>query len=463
MIRVIISLIIFSVFPLEIQACSAYMCKAKNCVYLAKNFDWQYSHGYLVKNNKGVLKHAYNFKEADGISWVSKYGSITFNQIGKEFPFGGMNQEGLVVEQLWNTDNCEYEVFKNTPFISELEWIQYQLDNYKTVDEVVKSVHQLSIVPVMATIHYFIADQTGHSVIIEFINGETRIIENTTKQQWITNSSYENSEDYRKINQFKVDTRSGASLDRYCHLAQSVSKLNLEESLNLDTVFNTLLSTRTTITQWMIVYNLTDKSIAFLSRDFPNRKTIDLDVFNFEDTPTSFSNINSDKTVFKEYKSEDNKKLLDSFSQNFGINYVDYALLNTHQMEPKEKRLDSLFKETIDTRIHFNTKKNKGQIGLMLVNGAVNFKKRKAFKASMIDVKNNKASILYYSIPKGEYAILAFHDLNSNGKLDRNFLGIPSEPYAFSNNVKGFLGLPAKYDRAKVNLLNSTEIKINLR
>lgn len=463
MIRVIISFIIFLVFPLEIKACSAFMCKAENGVYLAKNFDWQHSHGYLVKNNKGVLKHAYNFKDVEGVSWVSKYGSITFNQIGKEFPFGGMNQEGLVVEQLWNTDHCEYEVFKNTPFISELEWIQYQLDNYKTVDEVVKYVNQLSIAPVMATIHYFVADQTGHSVIIEFIDGETRVIENTTKQQWITNSSYENSEDYRKLNQFKVDKRSGTSLDRYCHLTKSVSKLNLEQSITLDTVFNTLLSTKTTATQWMIAYNLTDKEITFLSRDFPNRKTIRLETFNFKDIPTSYSNINSDKIVFKEYKSENNKALLDSFHENFGINYVDYALLNVHQMEPKEKRIDPLFKETINTRIRFNTKKNKGQIGLMLVQGSANFKKRKAFKSSMIDVKNNKASILFYSIPKGEYAILAFHDLNSNGKLDRNFLGIPSEPYAFSNNVKGFLGLPAKYDKAKINLQDSTEVDINLR
>jgi choloylglycine hydrolase len=30
------------------------------------------------------------------ISWISKYGSITFNQYGREFPTGGMNEKGLV-------------------------------------------------------------------------------------------------------------------------------------------------------------------------------------------------------------------------------------------------------------------------------------------------------------------------------------------------------------------------------
>lgn len=37
-------------------------------------------------------------------------------------------------------------------------------------------------------------------------------------------------------------------------------------------------------------------------------------------------------------------------------------------------------------------------------------------------------------LPYGYYAIAIFHDLNNNEKLDRNALGIPQEPYAFSND-----------------------------
>lgn len=37
-------------------------------------------------------------------------------------------------------------------------------------------------------------------------------------------------------------------------------------------------------------------------------------------------------------------------------------------------------------------------------------------------------------LPFGSYAVAIFHDLNGNGKLDKNTLGIPTEPYAFSNN-----------------------------
>ncbi|MCB0579276.1 MAG: DUF2141 domain-containing protein [Phaeodactylibacter sp.] len=40
------------------------------------------------------------------------------------------------------------------------------------------------------------------------------------------------------------------------------------------------------------------------------------------------------------------------------------------------------------------------------------------------------------NFPFGTYAIAVFHDLNNNGKLDKNALGIPTEPYAFSNNPR---------------------------
>lgn len=36
----------------------------------------------------------------------------------------------------------------------------------------------------------------------------------------------------------------------------------------------------------------------------------------------------------------------------------------------------------------------------------------------------------------GIYAISCFHDVNGNGKLDVNLLGIPTEPYGFSNNAR---------------------------
>jgi uncharacterized protein (DUF2141 family) len=51
-------------------------------------------------------------------------------------------------------------------------------------------------------------------------------------------------------------------------------------------------------------------------------------------------------------------------------------------------------------------------------------------------------------LPHGEYAIAVFVDLNGNGKMDKNFLGIPKEQYGFSNNVMGRMAAPS-FEQAK--------------
>jgi uncharacterized protein (DUF2141 family) len=46
------------------------------------------------------------------------------------------------------------------------------------------------------------------------------------------------------------------------------------------------------------------------------------------------------------------------------------------------------------------------------------------------------------NVPVGAYAIEVYQDLNSNGKMDTNFLGIPKEPYGFSRDARPFLSRP---------------------
>lgn len=55
------------------------------------------------------------------------------------------------------------------------------------------------------------------------------------------------------------------------------------------------------------------------------------------------------------------------------------------------------------------------------------------------------------SLPPGKYAFRVFHDLNGNGRLDANPFGMPTEPYAFSNNASGMIG-PAHWADAAFTL-----------
>ena len=65
-----------------------------------------------------------------------------------------------------------------------------------------------------------------------------------------------------------------------------------------------------------------------------------------------------------------------------------------------------------------------------------------------------KSAVVLTNLDPGQYAIILFHDENGNGKLDKNALGVPTEPYGFSNNVQGFLGPPA-YEKAVMQITAS--------
>jgi len=52
------------------------------------------------------------------------------------------------------------------------------------------------------------------------------------------------------------------------------------------------------------------------------------------------------------------------------------------------------------------------------------------------------ASFTFDKLPAGTYAVSAFLDENGNGKLDKNFLGMPTEPWGVSNNPKRGMRAP---------------------
>ncbi|UWY28186.1 DUF2141 domain-containing protein [Flavobacterium sp. TR2] len=81
------------------------------------------------------------------------------------------------------------------------------------------------------------------------------------------------------------------------------------------------------------------------------------------------------------------------------------------------------------------------------------------YKSLASEIKNNQAVVTFENLPAGEYAISTYHDENSNGKLDRNAMGAPSEEYAASNNAKGFMG-PPSYQDAKFTVSKDSKVEI---
>lgn len=62
----------------------------------------------------------------------------------------------------------------------------------------------------------------------------------------------------------------------------------------------------------------------------------------------------------------------------------------------------------------------------------------------------------FRGLPPGRYAIAAYHDLNGNGRLDKQTFGLPAEPYGFSNDVGRIA--PPSFARALIDVVDPTTI-----
>ncbi len=88
--------------------------------------------------------------------------------------------------------------------------------------------------------------------------------------------------------------------------------------------------------------------------------------------------------------------------------------------------------------------------------------KGKEYKGRDVKVTGQTVVYTFKDVSFDTYAIAIFHDTNSNGKLDKNFLGIPKEGYAFSNNVFGTFG-PPDFKDASFEFDGNKTIKIKMR
>ncbi len=85
----------------------------------------------------------------------------------------------------------------------------------------------------------------------------------------------------------------------------------------------------------------------------------------------------------------------------------------------------------------------------------------KASEFKKIKLTKNNMTVYFKNLKSGTYAVSVYQDIDTNGKINQNFLGIPKEPVGVSNNAEGFMG-PPKYEDAKFNLDSNKTIEIKL-
>lgn len=72
-------------------------------------------------------------------------------------------------------------------------------------------------------------------------------------------------------------------------------------------------------------------------------------------------------------------------------------------------------------------------------------------EAVAIDAKALAAQVVFAGLPPGVYAVAVLHDENANGKLDKNFIGIPKEGHGASNDPRP-ARRPPTFEEAKFTL-----------
>lgn len=98
-----------------------------------------------------------------------------------------------------------------------------------------------------------------------------------------------------------------------------------------------------------------------------------------------------------------------------------------------------------------NVQQDDGQIMLGLFNSADGFPKTISQSSATPAKERNTAGqvlLIIRGLSPGQYAASTYHDLDSNSKLSTNMMGVPTEPYGFSNNARGMFGPPSFKDAA---------------
>jgi len=278
------------------RSCTTFTLQKNGKVVYGRNLDWHADSGLICINARQVAKKSLVLPQkprpVNPASWISKYGSVTFNSVGREVPTGGMNEAGLVVDVMW-LDETRYEKADERPEVNVFQWTQYLLDTCRNVDEVLASFSKVRISEDgFPPQHYLVADRTGKTAVIEFINGkiETRI-GGDLPYTCLANNTYTESKTFAGSKLSGEGAKSlpqgEGSLERFTRAAAQVQSFSGNASKLIDYSFDILHSVNAGYelnqhsTVWSIVYDVTGKKIHFRTNGNRERRSIDMAGLDF--------------------------------------------------------------------------------------------------------------------------------------------------------------------------------------
>ena len=137
------------------------------------------------------------------------------------------------------------------------------------------------------------------------------------------------------------------------------------------------------------------------------------------------------------------------------MNYLLFLFIALSNLSSTTEKFDLTITVT-------NVKAQKGSVEIGVFNDQKTFIiKGKEYKTDSKTVADDKVVFVLKDLPKGEYAVSIYHDVNSDKECNMNFMGIPKEPYGFSNNFRPKFSKPT-FNDCKIELNNDKSITIKL-
>ena len=262
----------------RLHACSTFCIHLDGRRFFGRNYDFEIGDAMVMVNPSGLQKKGF---QHEGPKWTSRFGSITFNQFGRDNPTGGMNEAGLVVELMWLDETQYPDPDKRAP-LGVLEWIQYQLDTAGRVDEVLSSDTKVRIngrVP----LHYLVSDLSGRAATIEFLSGKRTIhVDDTLPVPVLTNSAYRESLEFLASRGNKIPG-GGGSKERFARAAMRLNSLKRSPAADPVTmIFKVLDDVAQANTRWSIIYDQTKRVIHFRTDAHRGLRYLSMDAFSFD-------------------------------------------------------------------------------------------------------------------------------------------------------------------------------------
>jgi len=304
------------IFIDQTPACTVFVFSTDSTIVYGQNLDWESPvPGLVLINPRGLQKSVLHWKghwPASGdkkeMLWTSRYGSVTFTCYGRDFIDGGMNEAGLMVDETNLT--AEYPPEDDRPGISCQQWMQYQLDNYATVEKVLEHLGELR--PDGEGWHYLIADKTGDCAIIEYLNGNAVVYRGADiKYQVLSNTTYNQA-----LSHIPMDKAFGGNIDiasgrdaygNFVHIAALIRDYNQTSHVNeVEFSFHLLNEVSSNYTRRSVVYNSTQNRVLWKTKINPELRWIDLNLVDFsQDAPVQYIDVNSNHCgILNDYLSD---------------------------------------------------------------------------------------------------------------------------------------------------------------